>query len=118
MNSSVKSEFITKFSVTNFIDLSSITKAVKRDKYYTVSQLYWKRKLSLLELSVLYKIALDRKKGNMKMEEKERAYERERARERDNAASGVGDFIKNSYVWELLSEPSLPDQGLCCQPSS
>lgn len=29
----------------------------------------------------------------------------------------VGDFIKNSCVWELLSEPSLPDQGLRCQPS-
>jgi len=30
----------------------------------------------------------------------------------------LGDFIKNSCVRELLSEPSLPDQGLCCQPSS
>lgn len=39
-------------------------------------------------------------------------------RNRKHAVSGVGDFIKNSCVWELLSEAGLPDQGLCCQPSS
>lgn len=44
--------------------------------------------------------------------------ERRKQRDKEHAASGVGDFIKNSCVWELLSEPSLPDQGLCCQPSS
>jgi len=46
---------------------------------------------------------------------------RGRKKEREGikyVVSGVGDFIKNSCVWELLSEPGLPDQSLCCQPSS
>lgn len=58
--------------------------------------------------------------GKERERERERGKERERMGERNrkHAVSGVGDFIKNSCVWKLLSEPSLPDQGLCCQPSS
>lgn len=73
----------------------------------------------LLELSVIYKTLLNRK-IKRKEEEREEVHEEDRRKERkrDSATSGVGDFIKNSCVWELLSEPRLPHQSLCCQPSS
>lgn len=54
----------------------------------------------------------------MREEKRKREITKKRGRDREGAASGIGDFIKNSCVWELLSESSLPDQGLCCQPSS
>lgn len=50
--------------------------------------------------------------------ERTRGRKRMGKRNRKHAVSGVGDFIKNSCVWELLSEAGLLDQGLCCQPSS
>lgn len=76
-----------------------------------------KQRITILQLGLSeFYITQNREEGGEK-EGGARQREEERQRNREHAVSGVGDFIKNSCVWELLSEPGLPDQDLCCQPS-
>jgi len=92
----------SKFDIA--AELSSTIKIVNRSK--TMQSILMKEWITInqLELSEFY---INQNRGR----------KRERGRIK-YVASGVGDFIKNSCVWELLSEPGLPDQSLCCQPSS
>lgn len=64
-------------------------------------------------IKFLYKLQNEEKRREKEKHREKKSLRRLQVRDGER----VGDFIKNSCVWELLSEPSLPDQGLCCQPS-